>query len=622
MRGDAGNDFIQGMEGDDSLSGGDGDDTLLGGLGNDTIDGGEGDDLLEGGAGDDMLRGGLGNDTLVGGAGRDTLEGGDGNDLLRGDGANLLVNGGFEAGFQPGQLGGLTSSLVGWSATGGRFEVWNGSAASSPDGSAFVELDRAGEVDAIWQDVRTEAGQSYALSIDARQRSGSESFEIRFNDVLLATVTPTAAWATYSFTVTVTGTGGLDRVEFRELAAENNTFGPLLDNTALVATGAGSPAPGDFAADSLSGGAGADTLEGEAGDDTLSGGDGADWLSGGAGNDLLDGGAGNDTLLGGEGNDTFRGGTGDDVMAGGLGADVFIIEDGFGSDTIHGGGTAAVREIDTLDLSALTGSVVVTFTGTGRGTVTDGTHTLTFAGIERLILTEGADVVDASADGGGVEILGLGGDDTITGGSGADTIDGGAGDDVIAGGAGEDSLTGGAGRDTIVLADGAGEDTVTDFDTGDADGDGRTDDRFDVGAMTAPDGSPLQSWNVSTADDGSGNARLQFPSGASSSSTVTTQSTPTDAMDEGVEYRAAGIPCFTAGTMIATPRGPVPVERLRPGDLVMTRDNGPRPLLWSTMRRLGPAELERAPNLRPVVIAAGTFGGHERLVVSPQHGIL
>lgn len=71
--------------------------------------------------------------------------------------------------------------------------------------------------------------------------------------------------------------------------------------------------------------------------------------------------------------------------------------------------------------------------------------------------------MDASANTSGIEIVGLGGDDTFTGGSGADTIDAGAGNN---------SLTTGAGNDLIVLSDSGGSDTMTDFDTGDADLDG------------------------------------------------------------------------------------------------------------------------------------------------------
>jgi hypothetical protein len=85
------------------------------------------------------------------------------------------------------------------------------------------------------------------------------------------------------------------------------------------------------------------------------------------------------------------------------------------------------------------------------------------------------------------------------------------------------------------------------------------------------------------------------------------------------------IPCFTAGTLIATDQGERPVENLAVGDRVMTLDNGVQPIRWIGMRTLSASELDRAPNLRPICIAAGALGDglpHQPLVVSPQHRCL
>ncbi|MEM6408783.1 MAG: calcium-binding protein, partial [Pseudomonadota bacterium] len=157
-----------------------------------------------------------------------------------------------------------------------------------------------------------------------------------------------------------------------------------------------------------------------------------------------------------------------DSMDGGLASDTFIIEDGFGNDTIIGGeGAGHGDDVDTIDLSALTSAVTVTFTGPEAGTITDGTNTITFSEIEKLILTEQADVVDATSDTSGIEIVAGNGNDTVDGGSGEDTIDGGAGDDVIDGWGGNDVLTGGAGNDYLfgdtgddTLSGGTGNDTL------------------------------------------------------------------------------------------------------------------------------------------------------------------
>lgn len=84
-------------------------------------------------------------------------------------------------------------------------------------------------------------------------------------------------------------------------------------------------------------------------------------------------------------------------------------------------------------------------------------------------------------------------------------------------------------------------------------------------------------------------------------------------------------PCFTAGTEIATPRGPIPIEDLRAGDRVLTRDNGYRPIRWIGARRFEAAVLADYPELQPVRIAAGALGDGRPardIVVSPQHRML
>lgn len=77
------------------------------------------------------------------------------------------------------------------------------------------------------------------------------------------------------------------------------------------------------------------------------------------------------------------------------------------------------------------------------------------------------------------------------------------------------------------------------------------------------------------------------------------------------------VPCFVSGTMIRTDRGDVPVERLRVGDLVRTRDDGLQPVRWIG-RRMVPAEGKMAP----VRIAANTLGDHGAVSVSPLHRLL
>lgn len=58
------------------------------------------------------------------------------------------------------------------------------------------------------------------------------------------------------------------------------------------------------------------------------------------------------------------------------------------------------------------------------------------------------------------------GSDTLTGGKGADTLDGGKGNDVLQGGLGDDILKGGDGRDIFIYTAGTGNDTISDYKTG------------------------------------------------------------------------------------------------------------------------------------------------------------
>lgn len=86
-----------------------------------------------------------------------------------------------------------------------------------------------------------------------------------------------------------------------------------------------------------------------------------------------------------------------------------------------------------------------------------------------------------------------------------------------------------------------------------------------------------------------------------------------------------GVICFTPGTMIATPAGPRCVECLRPGDPVITRDNGVQILRWTGAKALPRARLHRQPELAPIRIRRNAFGPglpERDMWVSPQHRML
>ncbi|MCA0940874.1 tandem-95 repeat protein [Salipiger pacificus] len=85
------------------------------------------------------------------------------------------------------------------------------------------------------------------------------------------------------------------------------------------------------------------------------------------------------------------------------------------------------------------------------------------------------------------------------------------------------------------------------------------------------------------------------------------------------------MPCFTPGTLIATPQGERLVEDLKVGDRVITRDNGIQEIRWVGRKELTGFELARQPHLRPVLIQKGALGKNlpeHDLLVSPNHRVL
>ncbi len=83
--------------------------------------------------------------------------------------------------------------------------------------------------------------------------------------------------------------------------------------------------------------------------------------------------------------------------------------------------------------------------------------------------------------------------------------------------------------------------------------------------------------------------------------------------------------CFAGGTSIATEKGLVAVEDIRPGLRLLTRDGGLQPVLWTGERKLSFVDILLNPKIRPVLIGAGALGDEQPaqpLIVSPQHRVL
>ena len=63
----------------------------------------------------------------------------------------------------------------------------------------------------------------------------------------------------------------------------------------------------------------------------------------------------------------------------------------------------------------------------------------------------------------------------------------------------------------------------------------------------------------------------------------------------------------------------MPIEALRPGDLVTTMAAGPQAITWIACSTFSTAQLALNPRLWPVHIARGALGNLRDLIVSPQH---
>ena len=283
--------------------------------------------------------------------------------------------------------------------------------------------------------------------------------------------------------------------------------------------------------------------------------------------DRIRAGDGNDTVFAGSGNDLVYGGDGADSLFGGFGADSLYGE--AGSDTLYGDAGA--------DLLYGGDSADQLYGGTGNDT-----------------------------------LFGEDGNDSLFGGGNADSLFGGAGADTIFGGTGTDSLYGGDGNDVFIIQDGDVTDTVNAeiIDGG--------------GTLGAPITEDFDRLDLSAY----GWQRLVIVPSGPESGTVLIYSDATETVLIGtIQYSEIEelIPCFTPGTMILTDRGEVAVECLRPGDMVMTRDNGLQPLRWVGRRQVSLVALMAEPDLQPVRIGRGALDGvgpERDMLVSPQHRVL
>jgi len=130
-------------------------------------------------------------------------------------------------------------------------------------------------------------------------------------------------------------------------------------------------------------------------------------------------------------------------------------------------------------------------------------------------------------------------------------------------------------------------------------------------AVTASEGPAAGLTSTEIGQAGSGSSLESTDGGA----TYQAQSSPTPGV----------IPCLTRGTRVHTQDGWQAVERLEPGDMLLTLDGSFKPLLDVVKKRITARDLRRNPKLRPIRISAGALGhGLPRrdLWVSRQHRML
>ena len=678
----AGGDTIYAGGGRDTVSTGSGNDVVYGGDGDDMVYSNDGDDLLYGEGGVDHLEAGDGNDTIFGGDQNDNMLGGRGNDLLEGGAGDDGVHGGEgedtavysgnvnEYTFSRDAYGNLTvkDTIAGRDGTDTVSNVeyfkFNGTTYRLTRGdngnNTTLQGPDDGTPNLIIAHDGNDWGGGHATSDAIFGGAGDDTLDGGDgNDTLMGEDGNDLL------------RGGGDNDYISGGAGRDTLQGGNGDDTLL----------GGADDDRLYGDTGNDSLEGGDGQDYLDGGAGQDTLKGGLGNDTLRGGVGNDTLDGGDGTDTavFTGEVEEYGFSRGPNGELIVsdtVADRDGVDTLsnieYASFNGTVYRLTTGDNNSNTTlqgpddgtpNLIIAhdgndwggghatsdaiFGGAGNDTLDGGDGNDTLVGEDGDDLLRGDGDNDSLSGGAGNDTLKGGtGDDTLVGGqdddllygeSGNDSLDGGEGQDFLGGGAGNDTLTGGKGNDVLTgddgddvftYAPGDGADTITDFNTGNSgalgDGDTTNNDFIDLSQYYDRIGEARDDFE----DDGILNQSNSIENGGTADYSDNTRFGGGDSLTfqnasrESFTADNTGIACFTLGTRILTPRGEVPIEDLRAGDLVMTVGAGPQPIRWIGRTQIGTERLAARPELRPIRLRRALTGADRDLLVSPQHAML
>ncbi|MCZ4354744.1 Hint domain-containing protein [Roseovarius aestuarii] len=508
----------------------------------------------------DTLDGGLGDDVLTGGGGDDSIDGGIGNDTLDGGEGNDVLSGGSGADSISGGSGHDTLSGGGGNDTlvgGTGDDVIRG---NSSDDLIIIENNMGSD------------------TIDGGSSADTLDFSAVTDDLTIDLTAAIPRNGSFS--------DGNDTSTFVEI--ENIILGAGTD-TLVLADGGGGRAVQAFKAPA------------ENGDGSFTGYDQLDVT-----NLTSDGGT---TPV-----------TTSDVTLSAAGPNTTTLTfPGGESITLEG---VAIEDVDSIDALVAMG-IPDGRDGIVEGTDADETIDGSYLNDPDGDLVDNEDAIDATAGPNDDVIHAMGGNDSVSAGLGDDTVDGGDGDDTLSGGAGNDVLSGKSGKDSIFGGD--GDDTVHAW-SGDtvAAGDGDDSITFDsFGASESPADITIDGGNEGLSDHDVMNLANLSVENVTVNPLETGQDdqSGTITLTDGSKIHFSGIEkiiCFTPGTRIATPMGLRAIETLTPGDLVLTRDHGMRPIRWMGQRRV-PAQ----GHFAPIRIRSNVMAGQEGdLLVSPQHRIL
>lgn len=594
----SGDDAVDAGTGNDDVDTGAGADFVDAGAGNDTVSAGEGADTVYGRAGDDTLNGQGGNDTLIGGLGADVIDGGAGDDVLIGGAPQGIA---FN---QTGTDGvAIASSVTDFPTDELTFEIQLNGDASTASNTPLVSYAVGGQDNEFLVFV---SASGIGVTIDGNEIN---------TGVLPSTIFD---GTDHSYAVTWdSATGALKTyVDGVEVSSQTHQAGATLTSGGTLAFGQEQDSVGGgfqttqiFQGEIIEARLWGDVRTAAEIAETDSSGLGeeiknpdliADWLPSTDGTALNDAIGGYNATLSGDAaavatsdtsDDMLTGGTGNDTALGNGGDDRFILGDNHGTDVITGGETGENAGGDIVDATSMTLGTTLNFSADEDGTLTHGGNTATFDEIERFELGSGADTVNAASSTSGVSVQGGGGADTFVGGTGSDTLSGGADADLFT---------------VSNLASGIG-------DVLDGGSTGTDDDTLNLTGSASAGGYLTVTKTVDSDGNGFDGTVEYFNSSNVSEGTLTFTNMETI------------VPCFATGTKITTNYGRMPVEDLKVGTMVKTKDSGFRPIRWIGKNVLKQKDLKRSPHLYPIEIRAGALGlntPNRTLIVSPQHRIL